>query len=71
MYQIGFDLFYCLKCAVTTGHSIVVKRTESETLKYGYGIREYKRHRLFFRPFLQGHCHRCPYFEMHSFLYLA
>ncbi|KAI7911579.1 hypothetical protein M0657_010880 [Pyricularia oryzae] len=45
MYQIGFDLFYCLKCAVTTGHSIVVKRTESETLKYGYGIREYKRHR--------------------------
>ncbi|KAI7908708.1 hypothetical protein M0657_012171 [Pyricularia oryzae] len=28
MYQIGFNLFYCLKCAVTTGHP-AIKLTES------------------------------------------
>ncbi|TLD03400.1 uncharacterized protein PgNI_12301 [Pyricularia grisea] len=44
MYQIGFNLFYCLKCAVTTGHSIVVKCTESETLKHGPDLRKDKRH---------------------------
>ncbi|TLS20666.1 uncharacterized protein PpBr36_10974 [Pyricularia pennisetigena] len=34
MYQIGFNLFYCLKCAVATGHPIV-KWTESGTRQSG------------------------------------
>lgn len=43
MYQIGFNLFYCLKYAVTTGHP-TVERTEVATLQSGAELEKSKRH---------------------------
>ncbi|TLS30179.1 hypothetical protein PpBr36_02288 [Pyricularia pennisetigena] len=46
-----FNLFYCLKCAVTTGYPIV-ERTEVAILQFGAKFEKSKRHQLFY---LQPH----------------
>ncbi|KAI7909635.1 hypothetical protein M0657_011495 [Pyricularia oryzae] len=47
MYQIGFNLFYYLKCAVATGHP-TVERTEVATLQSGAELEKSKRHQPFY-----------------------
>ncbi|QBZ53290.1 hypothetical protein PoMZ_08965, partial [Pyricularia oryzae] len=43
MYQIGFNLFYCFKCAVATGHP-TIELTEVATLQSGSELEKSKRH---------------------------